>query len=94
MCTWAPTPRVYATFARVFPHVIEAAGGAVLIGSRQPLYLDVASWSSRLAEVEAYLGHNRVLAVGSWLDRCTLSIDAPKLSPNQDLFPRDEFAAP
>ena len=42
MCTWAPTPRVRATFRSVFPHVLDADGGVILVGSRYPLQLDVA----------------------------------------------------
>jgi hypothetical protein len=49
MCTWAPTPRVHATFSRVFPHVLEAWGGVVLLGSREPLPLYLTAWRSRLA---------------------------------------------
>ena len=37
MCTWAPTPRVVASFRAVFPHVLEAEGGDVLIGSLTPM---------------------------------------------------------
>ncbi len=35
-CSWAPTPRVRATFARVFPHVLTARHGQVLLGSLTP----------------------------------------------------------
>jgi spermidine synthase len=93
MCTWAPTPRVHATFSRVFPHVLEAGGGVVLLGSREPLPLDLTAWRSRLAGAEAYLGPNRSQTVADWLSNCKRSVRPPDLAPNRDLFPRDEFAS-
>ncbi len=93
MCTWAPTPRVYATFARVFPHLLEAGGGKVLVGSREPLTLEIAAWKARLAAAEAYLGPARTRTVEGWLDGCAPSVTVPKAAPNRDLFPRDEFAS-
>jgi predicted membrane-bound spermidine synthase len=93
MCTWAPTPRVHATFARVFPHVLAAGGGVALVGSLQPLEVDVAAWTARLEEASAYLGPGRTRAVLGWLRGCTRAGDPPDLAPNRDLFPRDEFAS-
>jgi spermidine synthase len=92
MCTWAPTPRVRATFRSVFEHVLDADGGVILIGSEYPLELDVASWQARLEAATAYLGEWRAQTVRERL----LSL-APASGPiegllNQDLVPRDEFA--
>jgi len=94
LCTWAPTPRVRATFARVFPHVIEAGGGVVLVGSLEPVALARDAWRARLAAAEAYLGPVRTRAVLAWIDGCAGSTDATNLAPNRDLYPRDEFASP
>jgi hypothetical protein len=94
MCTWAPTPRVWATFSRVFPHVIESGGGAILLGSREPVALDVATWRARLAAVAPYLGAGRTRAVDGWLGDARRSTSPPGLAPNRDLYPRDEFASP
>ena len=44
MCTWAPTPRVYATFPKVFPYVLDA--GAILVGSLEPIRGTGEEWAS------------------------------------------------
>jgi spermidine synthase len=92
MCTWAPTPRVRATFRTVFPHVLDVDGGVILIGSRYPIQIDVPAWEARLQQAEAYLGELRAQAV-----RDRLRSLAPASGPiegllNRDLYPRDEFA--
>jgi predicted membrane-bound spermidine synthase len=92
MCTWAPTPRVRATFRTVFPHVLDVDSGVILIGSRYPIQIDVPAWEARLQQSAAYLGELRAQAV---LDRLhTLLPAAGPIEglPNRDLFPRDEFA--
>jgi spermidine synthase len=94
MCTWAPTPRVRATFSHVFPHVVEAGGGAVLLGSREPLTVDVTAWRTRLAGVESYLGPARARAVDGWLRDARPSTSPSDVALNHDLYPRDEFARP
>jgi predicted membrane-bound spermidine synthase len=95
MCTWAPTPRVYATFCRAFPHVMALAGGAFLVGSNEPLMVDVPGWRARLVEPSTfgYLGEDLFHEV---LDRLETAKAAnpPDLEPNRDLFPRDEFRTP
>src|SRR4029453_10580314 len=48
LCTWAPTPRVYSTFVTVMPHVIGLGDREILIGSNQPLEVDLAAWRRRL----------------------------------------------
>jgi predicted membrane-bound spermidine synthase len=95
MCTWAATPRVAATFASVFPHVVEVADGRVLIGSAGPLPVDVPVWQERLdrPEVRAYLGGTRADRVRAHLERARAG--GPAMAEvNTDLFPRDEFNAP
>ena len=59
MCTWAPTPRVAASFRAVFPHVLEAEGGDVLIGSLDPIPFEPEAWKARAAGRSAYLGPER-----------------------------------
>jgi predicted membrane-bound spermidine synthase len=93
MCTWAPTPRVRATFRTVFPHVLDVDGGVILIGSRYPIQIDVPAWEARLQQSEAYLGELRAQAV-----RDRLRALVPASGPiegllNRDLYPRDEFAS-
>ncbi len=92
MCTWAPTPRVRATFREVFPHVLETEGGVILIGSRYPLQLDVPAWEARLQAVAPYLGDLRARTVGERLRTLTPAVGPIDILPNRDLFPRDEFA--
>ena len=96
MCTWAPTARTVASFAAAFPHVLEMADGRVLVGSRDPIPLDLAAWRSRLdrPEVREYLGGGRAervwahLAVARSVSRVARPADV-----NRDLDPRDEFNA-
>ena len=96
MCTWAPTTRVLDTFARVFPHVIDT--GAILVGGRDPLPLDVEAWTSRVQSpgVLDYLGTSAARSVLKALRRAKPHY-VGYLPPNQlnrDLFPRDEFTGP
>jgi spermidine synthase len=91
MCTWAPTPRVRATFRTVFPHVLDVDSGVILVGSPYPIQLDRPAWEARLREAEGYLGELRARAV---LDRLlTLAPADGPIDPdvNRDLYPRDEF---
>jgi len=100
VCTWAPTPRVYASFCRVFPHVIElpAAGEPVLVGSPWPIPLDRGAWRARVEspEVSAYLGAplvRELVAIIRGAKPADLSAQ-PQQGLNTDLFPRDEFLTP
>ena len=45
VCTWAPTARVRAFFAPAFPYVLGIGDGVILVGSREPIALDVEAWS-------------------------------------------------
>jgi spermidine synthase len=94
MCTWAPTPRVRATFRSVFPHVLDAEGGLILIGSEYPLQLDVAAWQARLAASASYLGELRAQTIADRLSGLRPAEGPIDVTPNRDLFPRDEFASP
>jgi spermidine synthase len=94
MCTWAPTPRVRATFRSVFEHVLDVDSGVILVGSRYPIQLDPQSWEARLREATPYLGELRAQAVLDRL-RSLKPASGPIEGPlNHDLFPRDEYAVP
>ncbi|HEX9189483.1 MAG TPA: fused MFS/spermidine synthase [Vicinamibacteria bacterium] len=92
LCTWAPTPRVAATFKAVFPHVVEAEVEEVLIGSLAPLAFEPEAWAARAATAESYLGPERTQELVEAVGRLRPPGLAPKLALNRDLFPRDEFA--
>jgi predicted membrane-bound spermidine synthase len=98
--TWAPTARVYATFADVFPHV--AVIEPMLIGSNEPIVLDADAVRERAQEPRTVDHYRRA---GIDLDehvRTFLrtfrnppqpSSPAPDELLNTDLFPRDELRA-
>ncbi len=96
MCTWAPTPRVVASFSAVFPHLLKNEARKVLVGSLAPLPEDRGAWLARLdsPHVSAYLG-----ALVSRGVRQQLNTLAPPHKRqrylardyNLDLYPRDEF---
>jgi len=92
MCTWAPTPRVAATFRAVFPHAIEAEGGDVLIGSLGPIAFAPEAWAERAATAEPYLGSRRTKEVVEAVTRLRPAGPPPSVALNRDLFPRDEYA--
>ena len=100
MCTWAPTPRVYATFCRAFPHVLEFTHGEFqyLIGSSEPLAARLEDWLARLRSeaVSGYLGvtiAGEVAASLKTVRRATIP-EEMDVEPNLDLFPRDELRVP
>lgn len=99
LCTWAPTPRIYDSFASVMPHVLGSHKRRILIGSQEPLAIAVDTWLARLRSpaVTGYLSAERAEEIArmlstfrSW-DRAAPA-DEPQL--NHDLFPRDEFLTP
>jgi len=96
MCTWSPTSRVTASFARVFPHVVAFEDGAILVGSRDRIVVDPRLWQKRLAGgPESYLGRARAAAVARSLRTARLlASEARRGEPNRDLAPRDEFGSP
>jgi SAM-dependent methyltransferase len=97
MCTWAPTRRVYRTFRRAFPHVLRV-GDDVLLGSNDPLPVDLAAWTRRAETpaVLAYLGEGIVRLVLRDLSRSETAAPAGRRSHdlNRDLEPRDEYGVP
>jgi predicted membrane-bound spermidine synthase len=92
MCTWAPTPRVVASFRAVFPHVLEAEGGEVLIGSLTPIPYEPEAWTERARSSLAYLGPERTKDVMEAVSQLRPAGAVPAVAPNRDLFPRDEYA--
>jgi hypothetical protein len=92
MCTWAPTPRVTATFRAVFPYALEADGGDVLIGSLTPIAFEPEAWAERVSGSVPYLGVARTRDVLEAVRKLRPSVLVPGVAPNRDLFPRDEYA--
>jgi spermidine synthase len=96
MCAWSPTPRTHVTFRQVFPHVIELDQNTVLIGSAQPIELNLDEWRARIRStaVADYLGPTVVeQCLGSIVHAQVLPPpgDVPTEWINTDLFPFDEF---
>jgi hypothetical protein len=94
VCTWAPTPRIAATFARVFPQAVDVGG--ILVGSPDPLPFDIETWTARARspEVTSYLGRHAARGLLRALRGARRLTPPPNVSPNRDLAPRDEFASP
>jgi spermidine synthase len=98
LTTWAPTPRVYATFVSTMPYVIGLGDRQVLIGSNEPLEADPAAWTARLQSdaVRAYLGAEGVDSAQWMLERLQPLHRGGRryaeTEQNADLEPRDEFA--
>ena len=92
MCSWAPTPASFATFRKVFPHVIELDGGVVLVGSQQPISVDQQRWRSRIRSRVEYLGPAVVDDCIGSIDRALIrDLDVGNYPTNTDLMPIDEF---
>jgi hypothetical protein len=91
---------VYSTFVSVMPHVIGIGDRQILIGSNQPIEVDLAAWRARLRtpEVRAYLGEEGAASTDWMLERLQPLHVSGRLQPegtrNRDLFPRDEFNSP
>jgi spermidine synthase len=94
MCTWAPTPRVAATFAAVFPHVVVGEDGEVLIGRLTPIAFEPGAWSARATAAEPYLGPARTKDLLGAVAGLRPAGPGPGIALNRDLFPRDEYAVP
>lgn len=96
---WAPTPRIEATFASVFPHVALVAPLNVLLGSDQPIALDAGGLRNHLegpamrARLEAAQVDRAELAkwAGGKITRWNPASPHPSTDTNSDLFPKDEY---
>ena len=100
--SWAPTPRVFRTFLKVFPYTWHS--GQVVMGSNDPIQMDRAVIMARLTDssTDSYyrwagveIAHLlRPYILGPWRrygpdhDRTAL------VDINTDLYPKDEFAVP
>ena len=90
-CQWAPTMRTIRTFCAVYPYVVLVPDGPILMGSREPISIDLSDAATRLS-----VGGADELTARRCLQmlRQARAIDAGRLPPgkvNTDLFPRDEF---
>ena len=98
MCTWAPTPRVHASFQAAFPHVLEMGDGKILVGSTDPIPVDLPAWQARVTSgpAIAYLGLPRVHEMLELLRNARPAVRRPigPANVNRDLFPRDEMNSP
>jgi spermidine synthase len=94
MCTWAPTPRVSASFRAVFPHALADPEDEVLIGSLSPIPFAPGEWATRASAAEPYLGVQRTRELLDALGRLRPAGPVPSTTLNRDLFPRDEYAVP
>ena len=98
ICTWSPTPRVYAAFTRGVRYIVGRED--VLVGSNEPIPHDPGAWQARLQSpaVAAYLGPAAVNDAARLLTqlrpRNTMGRIQPRRETNFDLFPRDEFRTP
>ena len=97
-CSWGPTPRIYSAFHQVFPHVVGLDNRMLLIGSRDPIPVDVETWLARLGTpaVMEYLGpiHHEDVYKRLRKIRPQLRRGHREFAVNRDLFPRDEFLTP
>ncbi|MBP0446277.1 fused MFS/spermidine synthase [Roseomonas sp. SSH11] len=95
---WAPTVRVAETFAASFPHAVLLMPASVLIGSNDPLPLDLPALAARFREegVQARLLRGNA----EMRDYAAMFRDVPVVwEPGMprgeatltDIFPRDEF---
>jgi len=98
MCTWAPTRRVVATFAAVFPHVVAFRNSSILVGSLDRIHVTPREWVRRASSprVREYLGPEASsdLIQKLALPRPITPDDVAGVEPNRDLDPRDEFLRP
>jgi predicted membrane-bound spermidine synthase len=98
LCSWAPTPRIFAALAEAFPHLLGTPDRLVVLATREPLHVDLATWLARLDSqaVVDYLGeaaHGRIVNRLRKLQPLTVQ-GMWNVKPNRDLEPRDEFRTP
>jgi hypothetical protein len=98
MCAWAPTARIYASFHGAFPHVVGLENRAIVVGSNDPIPIEVETWEARATSpaVVAYLGEDLAQEVRKRVRKCKplVRIGRRAVELNHDLFPRDEFLTP
>jgi spermidine synthase len=98
MCTWAPTPRVVASFGAAFLHVVGVRNRTLLVGSNEPIPIEIEAWRARILSphVQGYLGRGRADDVLRPIEKVQPVAAAPDDASNlnHDLHPRDEFLTP
>jgi len=94
LCSQAPGRRAALSFAAAVPHGIDF--GNIVIGSNDPLPVDVPAWSARLAAVADYFGAEVAEGIRARLAEARPLVGNPhsRRGLNFDLFPRDEFSTP
>ena len=101
--TWVPTPRVHATFIKVFPYY--ANFDDILIGSNAPINLDPQLVYQRLAHPFTREYYQRSFVdIHAWLEDYLIKRQPRAFDPthprpinadiNYDLFPKDEYQIP
>jgi len=98
VCTWAPTARIYASFHAAFPHVVGLENRSIVVGSNDPIPIEVEVWAARATSpgVASYLGADLSLEVLKRVQKCKPLVRTGRraVDLNHDLFPRDEFLSP
>ena len=98
VCTWAPTPRIYASFHKAFPHVVGLENRAIVVGSNDPIPIEAETWAERATSraVVSYLGEELAQEVRKRVLKCQPLVRTGRraVDLNHDLFPRDEFLTP
>ncbi len=96
VCSQTPTRRAALSFAAAVPHAIDL--GNIMVGSNEPLPIDVPAWQARLyaPEVLAWFGAEVAEGILERLReaRPPWGNPASRRGLNLDLFPRDEFSTP
>ena len=98
VCTWAPTARIYASFHRAFPYVVGLENRSIVVGSNDPIPVEVETWAARATSpaVVSYLGEELSQDLLKRVQKCKPLVRTGRraVDVNHDLFPRDEFLSP
>jgi SAM-dependent methyltransferase len=96
LCSQTPTRRASLSFAAAVPHAVDL--GNIMVGSNEPLPIDVPAWQSRLyaPDVLAWFGPEVAEGILARLREARPPWGSPasRRGLNLDLFPRDEFSTP
>jgi hypothetical protein len=94
LCTQAPGRRTALSLAAAVPHGLDL--GNIVIGSNDPLPVDLPAWRARLAAVTDYFGAEVAEGILDRLTEARPLVGNPhsRRGLNDDLFPRDEFSTP
>jgi len=98
VCTWAPTARIYASFHSAFPYVVGLENRSIVVGSNDPIPVEVETWAARATSpaVVSYLGAELSQDLLKRVQKCKPLVRTGRraVDVNHDLFPRDEFLSP